>query len=245
MNDSQLAWTQVWANATVKNEYSNNKWRVERALDKISHLRTLGIEFKAGEKILEAGCGDGAVILCLQQIYGVEGFGVDFAETAERQAVEAMRQSQSDFNFSVADIRNMPFPDGFFDKVVCLGVVEHMSDPVPALRELRRVLKRDGCAVIMTPNSFSLGRIDRILKQLLGAWTMGYQDEYSPKGLGALLLKAGFEKIKAQAVPRPALANDSWSRRWVSRIDAILRRFLGSWGFYSYVVGSFQKRNGK
>ena len=43
-----------------------------------------------------------------------------------------------------ADATRLPFPDGVFDAVTALNVLYHLPDPVPALREVRRVLRTGG-----------------------------------------------------------------------------------------------------
>jgi SAM-dependent methyltransferase len=50
-----------------------------------------------------------------------------------------------------ADITAMTFPDESFDVVICSHVLEHVDDDRAAMRELRRVLKPDGVAIVMVP----------------------------------------------------------------------------------------------
>jgi len=50
------------------------------------------------------------------------------------------------------DLRHLPFPDGHFDVVTANMVAEHLSDPVPILKEVRRVLRPGGMFVFHTPN---------------------------------------------------------------------------------------------
>jgi SAM-dependent methyltransferase len=49
------------------------------------------------------------------------------------------------------DIANIQFPDGTFDIVYCSHVLEHVPDDKMAMRELQRVLKEGGWAVILVP----------------------------------------------------------------------------------------------
>ncbi len=55
----------------------------------------------------------------------------------------------------VVDItrEKLPFPDGFFNKVIFSMVLEHLDTPMLALQEIGRVLKEDGGAIIIVPNS--------------------------------------------------------------------------------------------
>jgi len=51
----------------------------------------------------------------------------------------------------VSDITDIPVPDASFDAVLCTEVLEHVSDPVVALKELERVLKPGGTLIITAP----------------------------------------------------------------------------------------------
>jgi SAM-dependent methyltransferase len=58
-------------------------------------------------------------------------------------------------HFSLGRIEKLEFPDGFFDVVVCLGVVEYLIDDSVAIQEMHRVLRPGGLAVISCPNYWS------------------------------------------------------------------------------------------
>lgn len=49
------------------------------------------------------------------------------------------------------DIHEMPFEDGRFDAVLCNHVLEHVSDDIQAMKEIRRVLKPGGWAILQIP----------------------------------------------------------------------------------------------
>ena len=56
--------------------------------------------------------------------------------------------------FEIADAERLPYPEGFFDKIVCSSSMEHFSDDSQALREMTRVLKPGG-RVVLTVDSFN------------------------------------------------------------------------------------------
>jgi SAM-dependent methyltransferase len=58
------------------------------------------------------------------------------------------------------DIRSLSFEDASFDVVICHHVLEHVDDDMTALRELRRVLRPGGRAVLSTPINWS--RVDTL-----------------------------------------------------------------------------------
>ena len=51
----------------------------------------------------------------------------------------------------LADAEQLPFPDGSFGAVACLGLFEYLDDPIAVLTEIRRVLRPEGVAVLTVP----------------------------------------------------------------------------------------------
>jgi ubiquinone/menaquinone biosynthesis C-methylase UbiE len=101
-----------------------------------------------GSKILDIGCGTGHLAGELMR-RGYQAWGVDFSEGMVRYA----REHYAADRFQVGDIEQIPFPDNTFDGVMSLGVMEYLSRDEPALREMWRVLKPGGMAVITTPSA--------------------------------------------------------------------------------------------
>jgi len=65
----------------------------------------------------------------------------------------------------------LPSPDNSLDIVLSSEVVEHLPDPMPALKEMRQVLKPGGYAVITTPNPRNLlEMVGYAIDWLTGGW---------------------------------------------------------------------------
>jgi SAM-dependent methyltransferase len=95
-----------------------------------------------GELILEAGSGAGRFTEILART-GARVFSFDSTE-----AVDANHRSNGDSaEFAQADILQMPFRDATFDRVVCLGVLQHTPSARDALASLVTVLKPGGYLV--------------------------------------------------------------------------------------------------
>jgi len=96
-------------------------------------------------RVLDIGCAWGFFLaLCKER--GWEPKGVDLSHI---QTEYARRRFGLDvFTGSLHDAR---YPAGHFDAVTMWHVFEHFHDPLGALREVRRVLKRDGTVVIAVP----------------------------------------------------------------------------------------------
>lgn len=133
-------------------------------------LQLLQPSVPSGSKILDAGCGPGEVSAALIDS-GYDVWGVDIAEP---MILHARRRCTSD-QFRVGDIEDMPFPDNTFDAIVCLGVIEYLDADHDALKEIARVLKPGGRAIISTPNAVCpLQHIDRAVLALTSSNTEEY-----------------------------------------------------------------------
>ena len=95
-------------------------------------------------RILDAGCGTGANLKTLAAYGRAEG--VDISE----QAVEFCRERGLD-SVKLGAVEDLPYPDSSFDLVTALDVIEHLDDDVAGLREIRRVLSRDGRVLLFVP----------------------------------------------------------------------------------------------
>jgi ubiquinone/menaquinone biosynthesis C-methylase UbiE len=100
--------------------------------------------------ILDAGCGDGRYTRHILRRADPEALIAAF-DLSCRMLVRARRRLKSRRVCQVsADLTRLPFPDGFFDAIVCGWVLEHLPDPCPGLRELARVLQPGGKMLLMT-----------------------------------------------------------------------------------------------
>lgn len=109
---------------------------------------------RKGEKVLDIACGMGELSLLVAQ-RGAEVYGLDMSEKAIEAARRLSKKTKIPCQFEVGDAQHLPYPDGYFDKVVCSSSLEHFKDDSLALKEMRRVLK-DGGRVVLTADSFTL-----------------------------------------------------------------------------------------
>jgi 2-polyprenyl-3-methyl-5-hydroxy-6-metoxy-1,4-benzoquinol methylase len=156
-------------------------------------------------RLLEVGAGAGGLVRVARE----RGWTVHATEVSE-SGLEQLRATGAEvFAGDVVDAR---YPDGHFDLVVSLEVIEHLPAPAPHLRELCRVTRPGGLLLLSTPNFNGVSR-----RRFGTGWRvidpehLGY---FSPRTLGAALREAGFRSVRVGA---RSIDLTSWRRRDRSR----------------------------
>ncbi|MDG4595348.1 MAG: methyltransferase domain-containing protein [Candidatus Contendobacter sp.] len=105
------------------------------------------IDFGACRRILEIGCGVGAQIsIVARKFPDLTIDGVDLVESQinrARTVLESLIASER-VSLTIASAYELPFPSNYYDGVCIFCVLEHIDDPLAALKEARRVLKPAG-----------------------------------------------------------------------------------------------------
>ena len=104
-------------------------------------------ELKAGETVLDLGCGGGLDAFLAAQRVGRKGkvIGLDMTpEMVEKARANAREGNYMNVVFEVADIEKLPLPDDSIDVVISNCVINHSPDKLSVFREAHRVLKPGG-----------------------------------------------------------------------------------------------------
>lgn len=181
----------------------------------LTQLLTCVPDNRPGEKrvYLEIGCGMGFVGEALMRA-GWTFVGVDYSLAALRQLKDRLRsRNLNDYLLIHGDIEQLPIVGGAVQLVGGYGVIEHLRDPVPALRHVHRVLEAGGVSFNTVPylnlanvlyRSTMWGSIPNVplLKQVLEfvnirllkgkRMTFGYELQLSGRQLRHMHAAAGF-----------------------------------------------------
>ena len=114
---------------------------------------------KSSSILLDIACGTGGLIRVVQGKIE-KAIGVDLSDRALLLAKEKNRTGA----ICLACGENLPFLDNSFDIITHLGNLEHFLDPLRGILEIHRLLKPDGVAVVMLPNSFYSGDLWKVIK---------------------------------------------------------------------------------
>lgn len=154
------------------------------------------VDVSGTERVLDIGCGDGI----FSTKYSKNVIAMDIAKEAA---------AHTEAPFSTGNALSLPFKSSSFDKVYCQEVVEHFPDQSyvkTAIREIFRVLKPGGSAIISTPNENSLvGMIRSLYKGYKEPPGSIHTSMVSLHALRKICKKEGFviEKTFAYLLPLP------------------------------------------
>jgi len=113
-------------------------------------LKRVLAEIPAGARLLDAGAGEQKFKpLCAHLEYVAQDFG-EYDGQGDSSGLQTGAWDQSKLDI-VSDITAIPRPDASFDAIMCIEVLEHLPDPIAALRELSRLVKAGGQLLVTAP----------------------------------------------------------------------------------------------
>jgi len=213
----------------VDEEYE--KTRQERLIQERSNLQVLH-KYKSSGRLLDVGAGNGILVEEAQKL-GYACVGIEPSRWLCQQAVQrglpVLQGSLPGANLQ-----------GLFDVVTMVDVIEHVSDPVGLLKEVRSLMASDGVGMVVTPDIESLAA--RVLGRRWWHRRVAHIGYFSKRTLSLALQKAGLRPLHLRR-PRwyfngdylykrmsryvPLLANHRLPETMAQRVVAL--NLLDSW----------------
>jgi SAM-dependent methyltransferase len=104
---------------------------------------------RPGLDLLDVGCGPGTITVDLARLVAPgRVVGIDVAEAPLAEARAAAARDGVEVSFGVGDVYSLEFEDDSFDVVHAHQVLQHLTDPVAALREMARVCRPGGVLAV-------------------------------------------------------------------------------------------------
>ena len=183
-------------------------------LAKLAIVRRYLDALPAGARVLDAGCGEGILV-------------EEYGDRLDICGVDANYESP---RVTSGSVTRLPFPDGSFDRALCLDVLEHLAyeDQPRAFAELHRVLRSGGELLVSVPN---LAHLQSRIHFLLRGRLIRTASEYKHPGdrpAGEYLQlgeRAGFALVQRRGVFPTLPIVTRFVRRHPRRL-APLHRFL-------------------
>ncbi|CAM5354346.1 hypothetical protein GCM10010329_40200 [Streptomyces spiroverticillatus] len=182
--------------------------------------------------VLDVGCGPGTITADLAALVGPEGHvtGVDAASAILDQArATAAERGLTNTDFAPADVHALDFPDDSFDVVHAHQVLQHVGDPVTALREMRRVCRPGGIVAARDSDYQAMTWYPE--HPVLDGWLSLYRQVARANGgepdagrrLRSWALGAGFTDVTSSAATWCYATEDElswWTGLWADRTVA-------------------------
>jgi SAM-dependent methyltransferase len=192
--------TNVYTHGHHESVLRSHRWRT--AANSAAYLLP---HLVPGMSLLDVGCGPGTITVDLAtRVAPGQVTAVEITNDALHLArTEASSYGQRNIDFAVADIHALDFPDGTFDVTHAHQVLQHVADPVRALREMRRVSRPGGIVAARDSDYAAFTWCPRI--PALDEWLALYQ--HAARANGASRMPAGV------CSPGPAPPGSPTSRR--------------------------------
>ena len=196
---------------------------------------------RPGMSLLDVGCGPGTITIDLAaRVAPGTVTAVELTDAAlDLARAEAKARNRHNVSFATSDVHALDFADDSFDVVHAHQVLQHVADPVQALRELRRVCVPDG--IVAVRDADYAGFIWFPQLSTLDRWRELYHEAARTNGgepdAGRRLLSwaqdAGFDDITPTASTwcfATPENRDWWGRMWSDRIieSALARQLVDS-----------------
>jgi len=167
---------------------------------------------QADARVLDVGCGSGDALRLLVRIIPEVGPVIGLDKSLERYAANhaQARAEAPQISFRSGHAQALPFDDHSFDRVLCVDTLEWVPDPVQALREIRRVLRPDGIALIVHSDFdaqvFASSDRERS-RRIVHAFSDAGPNGQIGRELRGLCCQSGFASIEASVY---VLVNTDW-----------------------------------
>lgn len=184
-------------------------WSEKNIEELVDHCRTdqVGLPYflkylPKDAPTIECGCGLGQWVIYL----GRQGFPMEGLEIVP-DCIETCKKFYPDVKMKVGDVRDVPYPDGYFGGYISIGVFEHMIEgPEKTISEMARILRPGGVAVITVPALNTFLRFWYPLRKLLVDRVRNSNAVRTLLGKPALTgnaaeFKKKFDEIESQAQP--------------------------------------------
>jgi SAM-dependent methyltransferase len=184
---------------------------------------------RPGQSVLDIGCGPGTITVDLAALVAPGSVtAVEITEEALNLArAEAGRRNAPNVSFVTSDVHALDFPDAAFDVVHAHQVLQHVADPVQALREMRRVCVPGGIVAVRDADYAGFIWYPRLAP--LDRWLELYQRAARTNGgepnAGRRLLSWAREAGFVDITPTGSMwcyatdeTRDWWGEMWADRI---------------------------
>jgi 2-polyprenyl-6-hydroxyphenyl methylase/3-demethylubiquinone-9 3-methyltransferase len=182
-------------------------WQPDSLIYALNHLNPLRFDYFdrhladwQGVRVLDIGCGGGYTCEFLAA-RGAIVSGLDQSQDCITVAQDHANQQGFSIDYQQGLAESLSYADASFDAIVCVDVLEHVSNLTQVIQEIERVLKPEGCFLFDTINRtwqsklIMIWLLENILK-LIPTGIHDWNQFVTPEELTSLLIQSGFDQIE-------------------------------------------------
>ena len=122
------------------------------------------------QKAIDVGCGAGHYVKEMINL-GFDTVGSDISKSMIDLTNSNLRIDKDHSpNLLCADCEFIPFPDNYFNLVICIGVLSYVNDEIKILQELKRIVKDGGTVIVSFPNLIKMRNVFDPYYYLIRIW---------------------------------------------------------------------------
>lgn len=174
----------------IKKNFLQRIWHTNKLREVLKEIKNIGLL----KKVLDVGCASGWFISEISKKYPKANYyGIDIYD----KGINFARKNYPRIKFRVADAHRIPYQSNFFDLVVCTEVLEHVDVPKAVLLEIKRVLRKNGIAIIeLDSGSWLFSLVWFLWRKGKGnVWKEAHLHSFNPQKLERVSLECGFKII--------------------------------------------------
>lgn len=182
----------------------------------------IAAHLQPGSRVLEVAPGPGYLAIALAKLGPYRVAGLDISRTFARIAAQNAATAGVEVEFRHGDAAAIPYPADTFDFIVCRAAFKNFSDPVGALGEMHRALRRGGEALIIdmrndasneaiddTVDAMKLGRINALITRAIFKYSLRKR-AYSKADFQRMAAATPFRSAEIREEP---IGFDVWLRK--------------------------------
>lgn len=158
------------------------------------------IDLRAGQRVLEVGCGSGA-LWQQAEVHIPEAVELTLCDLSPGMVAAATARATTRAELAVvegreADLQALPFDDAHFDRVIANHMLYHLPDPPLGVAELARVVRPGGAAIVATNGSRHMRELHELEAQVFGSGLVDATIEVFGAEVGFGLLRQRFGDVR-------------------------------------------------
>jgi len=132
------------------NELITGKVGTNNGINRDEWIKNQLSNLKEGSSILDAGAGEGKYKKFCGHLNYISQDIAEYDGSGDGTGIQTKQRNYEKLDI-VSDIVDIPVSDDNFDNVMCIEVIEHVPNPIEAIKEIHRILKKGGNLILTAP----------------------------------------------------------------------------------------------